>query len=136
MRWPRRNGRHWNFYVSAAAGLLTGVLTLVFAPDLFPAVAVSIFSLTYLVLTARDLPRLTPDYLRDHAGDEDAPPLIVFLLTIGIVGYAMAALFMAVNDKDHNPLQLTIGVLSVALAWGMIHTMWGMQYAWEYYSAP
>ena len=136
MRWPRRNGRHWNFYVSAAAGLLTGVLTLVFAPDLFPAVAVSIFSLTYLVLTARELPRLTPDYLRDHAGDEDAPPLIVFLLTIGIVGYAMAALFMAVNDKDHNPLQLTIGVLSVALAWGMIHTMWGMHYAWEYYSAP
>jgi uncharacterized membrane protein len=136
MGWPRPNGRHWNFYVAVAAGVLTGVLTLVFAPDLFPAVAVSVFSLTYLALTARDLPRLTTDYLRDHAGDEDAPPLIVFLLTIGIVGYAMAALFMAVNDKDPNALRLTLGVVSVVLSWFMIHTMWGMHYAWEYYSAP
>jgi hypothetical protein len=40
----------------------------------FPAAAASIFSLTYLGLTARDLPKLTPEYLRKHAADENAPP--------------------------------------------------------------
>jgi uncharacterized membrane protein len=133
---PRPKSRHWNFYVAVVTGLIAGLITLVFVPDTFPAVAASIFSLIYLALTARDLPKLTPDYLRDHAGDEDAPPWIVFMLTIGVVVYVTVALFMAVNDDHPEPLKLWLGGVSVALTWLMIHVMWGMHYAWEYYEAP
>ena len=80
------------------------------------------------------MPKLTPDYLRAHAGDEDAPPLVVFLLTLAIVIYAMVALFIAVNDQHPDALRLTLGVVSVVLSWFMIHAMWGMHYAWEYYA--
>jgi len=134
MHLPRAQSRHWNFYLSAAAGVLAAGVTLLFAPTLFPAVAVAVFSLAYLALTARDMPKLTPDYLRAHAGDEDAPPLVVFLLTLAIVIYAMVALFIAVNDQHPDALRLTLGVVSVVLSWFMIHTMWGMHYAWEYYA--
>jgi len=136
MRLPRAKSRHWNFYIAAVAGIVAAIVTLLFAPDLFPAVAASIFSLSYLGLTARDMPKLTPDYLRERAGDEDAPPWIVFVLTIGVVVYVTVALFMAVNDSHPQPVKLWIGGISVVLAWLMINTMWGMHYAWEYYDAP
>jgi uncharacterized membrane protein len=136
MALPRARSRHWNFYLAVAAGIIASLATLVFAPDLFPAVAASIFSVTYLALTAWDMPRLTPDYLREHAGDEDAPPLIVFLLTLAVVVYVTVALFVAVNDASPDVLRLSLGTVSVVLAWLMIHTMWGMHYAWEYYAAP
>lgn len=136
MHLPRAGGRHWNFYLSLLAGAVAAAITLAFVPSLFPAVAVSVFSFVYLVLTAKDMPRLTPDYLRTHAGDEDAPPLVVFLLTIGIVLYAVTALFLVVNDSRPDPLRLGLGVASVILSWLMINTMWGMHYAWEYYARP
>ena len=136
MALPRVRSRHWNFYIALAVGVVSAILTLVFWPDLFPAIAASAFSLTYLVLSARDMRKLTPDYLRHHAGDEDAPPWVVFLLTLAIVAYVTAALFVAVNDRSPNGLRLILGALSVVLAWLMIHVMWGMHYAWEYYEAP
>jgi uncharacterized membrane protein len=133
---PKAGSRHWNFYLAVGAGIIASIVTLLLAPDLFPAAAASISSLTYLVLTARDMPKLTPDYLREHAGDEDAPPLVVFVLTLGLIVYVTIALFLAVNDKSPNALRLSLGVASVILAWLMIHIMWGMHYAWEYYQAP
>ena len=136
MHLPRAGGRHWNFYLSLLASIVAAAITLAFAPSLFPAIAVSVFSIAYLVLMAKDMPRLTADYLRAHAGDEDAPPLVVFLLTIAIVVYAVTALFLAVNDGNLNPLRLSLGVASVILSWLMINTMWGMHYAWEYYARP
>jgi uncharacterized membrane protein len=135
VRWPKARSRHWNFYLAGGAGVIASIITLAGSPKLFPAVAVSVFSLVYLLLTARDMPRLTPDYLRDHAADEDAPPLVVFLLTVAIVIYAIVSLFMAVNAETPDVLLLSLGGASVVLSWFMIHTMWGMHYAWEYYAA-
>ena len=128
--------RHWNFYVAVAVGVVVAGITLMVAMDLFPAVAASAFSLTYLVLTARDMPRLTPDYLREHAGGEDAPPWIVFLLTVGVVVYVTGALFLLLNEQSANPLRLGLGIVSVILTWLMIQVMWGMHYACEFYQAP
>ena len=136
MALPTAGGRHWNFYIALALGIAAAVLTVLLEPDLFPAAAASVFSLAYLILTARDIPKLTPDYLRQHAADEDAPPFMVFALTLGIVAYVTAALFIVANNGQHNGVLICLGVLSVLLTWLMIHVMWGMHYAWEYYEAP
>lgn len=136
MAFPKAGSRHWNFFIALGVGIVALVAMLLLAADMAAALAASAFSLVYLALTARDMPKLSPDYLREHAGDEDAPPLIVFLLTLGVVVYVLVALFVAVNDRSPNTWRLVLGVVSVALAWLMIHVMWGMHYAWEYYAAP
>jgi uncharacterized membrane protein len=136
MAFPRVGSRHWNFFLALGIGIAALVATLLIAADVAAAVGASAFSLVYLVLTARDLPKLSPDYLRQHAADEDAPPLVVFVLTIGVVVYVLVALFMAVNDSSPDPARLSMGVASVVLTWLMIQVMWGMHYAWEYYEAP
>jgi uncharacterized membrane protein len=136
MAFPKAGGRHWNFYIAVGVGIVASIVTVLFVSDLFPAVGASAFSLTYLVLTMRDVPKLTPDHLRDHAADEDAPPFVVFILTLGVVGYVTVSLFMVVNDASPDATRLGFGVLSVVLAWFMIHVMWGMHYAWEFYEAP
>jgi uncharacterized membrane protein len=137
MNWLRRTGRHRNFYVAALVGALAAILTLTFAAHLFPSVAASAFSLAYLVLVAFDLPRLTPDFLRKHASEEDAPPAIIFALTLAIVIYVVVALFLIINDKKSpDVLLLILGFASVVLSWLMIGAMWAMHYAWEYYDAP
>lgn len=136
MALPKAGSRHWNFYIATVIGFAAAFVTFVLTPHLFPALAASAFSLVYLVLTAKDLPKLTPEYLRARAADEDAPPLVVFLLTLGVVVYVTVALFVGVNEKPQNGLVLALGAISVTLAWLMIHVMWGMHYAFEYYEAP
>lgn len=133
---PKAGGRHWNFYIALASGAVAAVITLVWFPELFPAVAASVFSLVYLGLTAWDMPRLTPSYLRKHASEEDAPPFIVFLLTLGILAYVTVALFIVANSGERHPLAIGVGAVSVVLAWLMIHVMWAMHYAWEFYEKP
>ena len=136
MAFPKARSRHWNFYIAIAAGVVAAIVTLLIVPELFPSIAASVFSLTYLGLTARDLPKLSPGYLREHAGDEDAPPWTVFVLSLAIVIYVLISLFMAVNDASPSPVRLVLGGASVFLSWLMIHVMWGMHYAWEFYAQP
>jgi uncharacterized membrane protein len=137
MKLPRAESRHWNFYLALACGALVVVATLMPLHDLSAVLGASVFSLAYLGLTARDMPRLTPDYLRRHAYDEDAPPFVVFGLTLAIVLYVTIALFLAINAGSRaGTLRLVLGVLSVVLSWLMINAMWGMHYAWEFYQAP
>jgi len=138
MRWrPAIGARHWNFYLALGAGIVVLLATLWLLPDIAAILGATVFSLVYLGLTLRDLPRLTPDYLRRHAGDEDAPPFVVFVLTLAIVIYVVVALFLVINGgTSTSPLRLILGIVSVALAWLMITVMWAMHYAWEYYEAP
>jgi uncharacterized membrane protein len=136
MAFPKAGSRHWHFFVALGVGIVALLAMLAIETDLAAAVGASAFSLGYLVLTARDLPRLDPDYLRKHVDEEDAPPFVVFVMTLAIVGYTTTAMFFVVNDKSPDPWRLGVGVASVMLAWLMIHVMWGMQYAWEYYAAP
>lgn len=129
--------RHGNFYIAAGCGILALLVGFLFSAAAGPALAATLFSLVYLGLTAKDLPTLTPDYLRQHAEDEDAPPWIVFVLTICEVVYVTVALFMAINaGKSPDPSRLALGIVSVVLSWLMIHVLWAMHYGWEYYEAP
>jgi uncharacterized membrane protein len=133
---PRPRSRHWNFYLAFGGGIALLILGWIPLKVLSAVSAAIFFSIIYLYLTARDLPKLTPAYLRQHAGDEDAPPLVVFLLTLAVVAYVVTSLFMVINAGSIDPLRLSLGIASVVLSWLMITTMWGMHYAWEFYEAP
>ena len=128
--------RHRNFYASVASGLIGALVTFVFAPSLTIVVAANTFFLTYLVLTAITGRKLTADFLRQHAAEEDEPAPFILLVMFAAVATSAVSLFLVLHDNNRMPLQLGLGAQSVVLGWFAVHTMWAMHYAFEYYQVP
>ena len=70
-------GRHKNFYVAVSLGLLVGIVTAFISRDLALVSAVNVFFLTYLTLTGRASRKLSAQFLREHAAEEDAPAVFI-----------------------------------------------------------
>jgi uncharacterized membrane protein len=128
--------RHRNFYVSVASGLVAGALAAALAPSLAIIIAANVFFVVYLVLTFVSAQKLSADFLRKHAAEEDAPAPFILLVMLVAVAAAAVSLFLVLHDDGRMPLQLGLGALSVVLGWFAVHTMWAMHYAFEYYQVP
>lgn len=128
--------RHRNFYIAAALGLAVGLVLLVLDGGLAFASGVNVFFLSYLVLTGAAARKLSADFLRRYAAEEDAPAGLILLVMLAAVAAAAASLFIALrNPQNLVSSQLALGVVSVLLGWFAVHTMWAMHYAYEYYQA-
>jgi uncharacterized membrane protein len=128
--------RHRGFYIAIGLGLLAGLLTLPFASGMALAVGVNVFFAAYLAVAAIESRKLTAQFLRQHADEQDAPAPVILLVMAGAVAVSAVSLFMVLmGDKGSMPLPLGLGVASVVLGWFAIHTMWAMHYAFEYYSS-
>ena len=130
------SARHRNFYVAVAVGVVVGLAALMLARDLALAAAINAFFLCYLALTALVARRLTPDYLTEHAAEEDAPAAFILVVMLAAVVASAVSLLLALADPQRLSLQFGLGVASVLLGWFAVHTMWAMHYAYEYYQAP
>jgi uncharacterized membrane protein len=129
--------RHRGFYISLGLGVVAGLLTLPFAAGMALAVGVNVFFAAYLAVAAIEGRRLTAQFLRQHADEEDAPAPVILLVMAGAVAVSAVSLFMVLmGDKGNMPLPLGLGVAAVVLGWFAIHTMSAMHYAFEYYKAP
>ena len=125
--------RHLGFYAGAAIGVAAGALTAIFAPALAVSVGVNLFFLVYLVIMFAAVPGKSPEFLRKHAAEEDAPAVILLLVMVGAVMVSAATLFLALAGDHASPVPLTLAIASVVLGWLAVHTMWAMHYAYEYY---
>lgn len=127
------SGRHLPFYVGI------GTAAFVLAPALWlkPALAIEIaavtFFLSYLVLTAWRLPRLTAAHLERHATDTDEPVAIIFAVTFAAAAVATGSLFVVLNRAATSGGEFVLAFASVALGWLTIHTMAAMHYAHLYW---
>jgi uncharacterized membrane protein len=126
--------RHRNFYLAVSLGLLTGLVALVVEPSMALVAAANVFFLTYLVLTGIASRKLTSEFLRKHAAEEDEPAPFILLVMLAAVTASAVSLFLVVMDNTHRmPLQLGLSVASVVLGWFAVHSMWAQHYAFEYY---
>jgi uncharacterized membrane protein len=141
--------RHLAFYVSAAAGVLAALAiglwqqataatadAVLFSLGFALPVGVDIFFAVYLVITAALLPRLTAEFLRKHAAEEDAPAPFILFVTLAAVAVSAVSLFMVLHADNPDALLLILSIASVVLGWFAVHTMWAMHYAYEYYERP
>jgi uncharacterized membrane protein len=96
----------------------------------------------YLVWTWLKIGRMNDRATQDHAteagGDStrQATEIIVLLASVaslGGVGYLLAAGSSKGLDADIAAL---VGVLSVATSWGVVHTVYTLRYAKQYYMEP
>lgn len=79
--------------------------------------------------------------MRDHATREDPGIVISDLLIIGASIASLAAVALILIRASHDPAGQRaaisgISVLSVALSWFLVHTLFAQRYAREYYLDP
>lgn len=129
--------RHMAFAISLVAGAVALVITMVAAPQLAMGVTANTMFAVYLAIVFYELPKLTPEYLKEHADREDPPFWLIMVVVIALVGVAAFSLFNALNGQsspqwDH----IVIGLLAVVLGWFVVHTMMALHYAYEFYESP
>jgi uncharacterized membrane protein len=60
--------------------------------------------------------------------------LLIFAVTLFVVGIAIGSLFQLINQKDAaHPLQILFAMLSIPLGWFTIHAMAALHYAHVYW---
>jgi uncharacterized membrane protein len=85
--------------------------------------------------------RLSPEETRSHATREDTSiqltELIVLAAGVAVLAAVGLALVRAGNATGGTKAYLiTLGVVSVALSWGMVHTVFTLRYARTFYYQP
>lgn len=126
--------RHVQFAVSACIGLAALVVSLVLRAPLSYSIGANAFFIAYIALVLFQMPLLTADYLSKNARATDQPVLVIFVVTLVVVGVAIGSLFQLINDKGNpHPLELTFALASVPLGWFTIHAMTALHYAHVYW---
>ena len=85
--------------------------------------------------------RFDPDATRKHATTEDnsriTAEFILLSASVASLGGAAADLVAAGHTSGPGKVALTIaGVATVLISWGLVHTVFALRYAHEYYTPP
>ena len=126
--------RHMLFAVSACFGVLALVVALLLHASLAYSIGANAFFATYVILVVAQMPKFTGNYLSKNARATDQPVLVIFAVTLVVVGVATFSLFQLINQKDSShPVELGFALLSIPLGWFTIHAMAALHYAHVYW---
>jgi uncharacterized membrane protein len=126
--------RHMQFAVSACVGVVALAIALVLRAPLAYSIGANAFFAAYTVFVVAQMPLLTGRYLSKNARATDQPVLVIFAVTLIVVGVAIISLFQLINRKDSpHPIELTFALLSIPLGWFTIHAMTALHYAHVYW---
>ena len=128
--------RHAPFYIGLIAGVACFAVSLWLVPKFAVAIGANALFVAYLALSFFKLPELTADYLRRHAGDEDAPAGGIFLVVLVVVVASVVSLFVALSDAKPDAAEVALSVASVLLGWFTVQAVGAFHYAYEYYQKP
>jgi uncharacterized membrane protein len=128
--------------IMLAAGAVAGVITGFVSSWWYAGVTGWIVaSITYVLWVWLHLWPLDPAAMRSHATREDPGIVVSDLLVIGASVASLAAVALILVRASHDPVgqRALIGgvsVLSVALSWFLVHTLYAQRYAREFYMEP
>ncbi|MCW2809717.1 MAG: hypothetical protein JWP61_175 [Friedmanniella sp.] len=94
-------------------------------------------AITYLVWVWTTLWRLGPADTARHASRDDTYRPVAFVVVLGAAVASLGAVGLILMNKDSGSakdLAAGLGVLSVALAWATVHTIYTTRYARIYYT--
>ena len=98
-------------------------------------------SAVFLLWVWAPLSRMTAPQVRVHANQEDPSLVFADLVVLGACVAFLAAVGLALlkASSAHGGVKafiIGIALLSVALSWGQVHTVFTLRYARLYYSSP
>lgn len=129
--------RHAPLYFGLAFGLAGLCLSLLFMPKYAISLGANCLFAGYLALNLLKIPKLTADYLQEHARDEDTPGLGILLIVVVVIIASVVSLFLALNQSGGPEMEEIIAsVASVILGWFTVQVMGALHYAYEYYQVP
>ncbi len=85
--------------------------------------------------------RLSPEASQTHARREDTSIRMTEVIVLAAGVALLAAVGLALVRAGHatggtKAYLITLGIVSVALSWGLVHTVFTLRYARTFYSAP
>ena len=126
--------RHMQFAVSSCVGVAALAIALFLHAPLAYSIGANAFFAAYVILVIAQMPRLTGRYLSKNARAADQPVLVIFAVTLIVIGVAIVSLFQLINQKDsEHPIELTFALMSIPLGWFTIHAMAALHYAHVYW---
>jgi uncharacterized membrane protein len=127
--------RHKQFLVSACVGLPALAIALIAGAPLAYSISIAAdaFFVVFIALVIAKMPLLSGRYLSKNAREVDLPVLSIFAITLGVVSIAIILLFLLINHKGRDPIELGVAMLSVPLGWFTIHAMAALHYAHVYW---
>lgn len=126
----------------SVVGLVAGAVTALFAPwQLAVLVGWSCLSGVLLLWVWAEIRPLDAAQTHARSTAEDSGPgtavlVVVTASVVSLVGVALALVEARRADPALEVALTTMSVLSVALAWCLVHTMFTLHYAHQYYIEP
>jgi uncharacterized membrane protein len=138
-RVPTAAGR---LLVVTSAGVVFGAVAVFLAPWQFAVLgAWDVAAAAYVSWVWASVSRWSPDETRAHATREDTSRVATSLILLGasVASLVGTGFDLLKAHQAHTAGRLTltvIAVLTVALSWTVVHTVFALRYAHEYYSQP
>ena len=124
------------------AGLIVGFLVPLFMHRNYaPSLGWDVAALVFLVLRWRDIWPLDAQQTKDVAADEDSGILVddIIIILAALVSLVTVALVLAQQGDltvAERLMKTFLGIISIVLAWVVLHTVYTLRYARLYYSPP
>ncbi len=126
--------RHMQFALSACVGVAALLVASFFRAPLAYTIGANAFFVVYIGLVLWQMPLLSAGYLSRNARATDQPVVVIFIVTLVVVGVATVSLFQLINGKESaGASALSFALLSIPLGWFTIHTMAALHYAHVYW---
>lgn len=128
--------------IAALLGALVGILALLTTRTTFaPSLAWDAAAISFLLLKWRDIWRLDGKRTKAAAADEDSSTLLddFILIAAALIGLTTVVLVLSnqvTGDKEEAVIRTVLGIVSVVLAWAVVHTIYTLKYARLYYAEP
>ncbi len=128
--------------VVVVAGALAGAACSIFSPwQLSTATAWNVAGASLVLWVWLSVRTFDPDQTRAHSTAEDnsrvSAHVLLVLASIASLGGAAAELLKANQAHDAGKALLSaMGVLTVIVSWAVVHTVFALRYAHEYYTPP
>jgi uncharacterized membrane protein len=128
--------------VAASIGIVVGVLVMIVAPwQLAVLAGWDTVAALYVGTVWLSVGRFTPTQTETHATAEDTSRVTtsVLLLSASVVSLVGTGFDLMKAEQAHTSGRVVltlIAVFTVALSWSLVHTVFALRYAHEFYTPP
>jgi len=137
-----RNRFRKQLLLSVVLGVIVGILTSYFARLSYgPSLGWVAAALAFLLMVWRDVWRLDGHQTRAIAASEDASATIDDVILICAAVISLVTVLFVLSHQGSSSMferevRTAIGIVSVVMAWGVVHTVYTLRYAKLFYAEP